>query len=152
MTRKNLFAVSIIGLLLINSLLIAFIAFRKPPHPDRQHEGPKNYIINSLKFDKDQIDEYEVLIKTHRKLTRETENRIRNLKSQLYGELSENNDHAKKDSLFASILTIQSEIEHINYDHFLEIKNICRPNQMNDFIELTNKMADFFIKKPKERP
>jgi len=151
MTKKNLYLGLIVGLLVFNALLITFIAFRKLPHPPN-HVGPRGLIVNSLHFDKVQTRKFEDLIKIHREATRKGEEKIKRVKSKLYQELSQQNNSSIADSLFIELAKFQSDIEHINYNHFIDIKHLCRLEQMNYFKELTTKMANFFNNKPKGRP
>jgi hypothetical protein len=151
MTKKNRYIILIIGLLVFNALLIAFIAFRKPPHPPN-HVGPRGLIVNSLHFDKAQTRKFEDLIKIHREATRKGEEKIKRVKSKLYQELSKQDDASAKDSLYNQLSQYQTKIEHTNYNHFLDIKGLCRPEQMGYFKELTKKMSDFFSNKPPKRP
>ena len=42
--------------------------------------------------------------------------------------------------------------EKINLEHFLDIKKLCKPNQMKDYESLTQELANLFghkMKKPR---
>jgi periplasmic protein CpxP/Spy len=144
MTKNKFFSFIIIGLVVSNVLLIVFVVSRKPPHPHM--DGPKKMIIKSLHFDKKQVDQYSILVKIHVESSRKTKNKIHNTKGELYTTLLSEND-SKKDSLLSSISKFEREIEILNYNHFLDIKKICKGDQLNDFEELTKKMSSFFVPK-----
>jgi hypothetical protein len=134
----------ILLLILSNILLIVFVFLRKPPHP----EGPKNLIIERLHFDQKQIGIYDLLIKKHRKDISENEDQMMNLKSQLYRTIETENT-SQKDSLIRMIGKKQEEAEIINYQHFIDIKKLCNPDQKKDFEQLINDLGGLFShKKP----
>jgi protein CpxP len=132
----------IILLIISNILLIAFVFLRRPPHP----EGPKNLIIERLHFDKKQIGKYDLLIEKHRKDISENEDQMMNLKSQLYKTIETENT-SQKDSLIRMIGKKQEEAELINYQHFVDIKKLCKPDQQKDFAELVNDLGNLFSHK-----
>ena len=46
---------------------------------------------------------------------------------------------------------IQKEIEKTHFQHFLEIKALCRPEQIEDFNLLSEELARIFAKPPTVR-
>lgn len=144
---KNLKYIQLIVILLIvsNILLILFIFLRKPP----RQEGPKNIIIERLHFDQKQINDYENLIDQHRMNIHRNEEEMMMLKSALY-ETILNENAEKRDSLVKLIGKKQEEAEMINYDHFMDIKKLCKENQQEDFKELLHDLGRLFsYKKPR---
>jgi hypothetical protein len=138
-----------IGLLVINMLLIGYVFFTKNKPP--RHEGPKKIIAERLHFDAQQINEYNKLIEIHQEKITEKDSQIRLAKNELYGCINSNNG-TLKDSLENRLGQLQIEIEKIHYNHFLDIKKLCRENQLNDFNALLKDMAQLFSKKSKDRP
>jgi len=144
---KNLKYLQLIIILLVisNILLVLFIFLRKPPRP----EGPKNIIIERLHFDQRQIDEYELLIDQHRKDIQRNEEEMMTLKSALYKTLL-NENAVEKDSLIQLIGKKQEEAEMINYNHFADIKKICKSDQQKHFKALVHDLGRLFShKKPR---
>ena len=39
---------------------------------------------------------------------------------------------------------LQKEVEMINYDHFSDIRALCRPDQMDNFNTLAQELAQIF--------
>jgi hypothetical protein len=149
MTKNKFYIYTIVGLLITNLLLIGFFIFRKPPHP--KMDGPKKIIINSLHFDKNQIAQYDDLIVTHQNRMKDLKDKLNLEKGILYETLnSKDNNELKRDSILLRISKIETEIEKVNYQHFLDIKNICKPNQMGNFEKLTSKLVLFFSERPKK--
>jgi len=138
---KTISAIAI-GLFLINIFWIWFFISHKPAHG--RHEQPKKVIIEKLQLDKRQIKDYEVLIKAHRANIHQTEANIQALKNQLYLTLKEKENMVFTDSLIAEIAKVQMEIEHIHYNHFKEIKQLCKPQQQHLFNALCSDIARLF--------
>lgn len=112
------------------------------------HEGPKKEIIKMLHFDKQQADAYALLIKKHQSEIRPLETEMRELKSAFYDQLNDEND-TKKDSISTLIGQKQQKIEAVNYEHFQEIKKLCKPDQLGYYKEFTTKISRMFEHLPK---
>lgn len=139
MTKNRFYIFIIIGLLISNLLLVAFVLMRKPP----QHSGPRNMIIERLHFDEKQIKQYDELIRQHRMQIGEKEHEIMDLKTQYYS-LLKNNDQKKEDSLIREIGNASMETEKINFKHFQDVKRICHPDQIKNFNDLINDLERLF--------
>ncbi len=144
MNKYKFLILVIIGLLLSNGVLF-FMLIKS----HQRKGGPKNIIIDKFHFDKEQIKNYEVYIQQHRKATNNNEETMNKLRSNLFKQLKYEQDTAKVDSLILIIAKQQYIAEKINYNHFLEIKRLCKPSQQKDFDELTNEIAHLFS--PKRR-
>ena len=149
MNKFKLISFLAIGLLITNLMMAGFIVFRKPLPP--QHEGPKKIIADRLHFDAGQRDEYEKLIAVHQSRIRSEDSLIRLTKNELYSGLNVNNE-TRKDSLEKKLGQLQVEIEEIHYNHFIDIKKLCKENQLSYFNDLLNDLAQLFAKEPNNRP
>ena len=144
MKFNNRFSVTIItGLLISNVLLVGFLINKSNNHPVRK--GPKTLIINRLKLNSHQIDLYENLIKNHRDAINPTRNKIQKNKKLLYKGLNKN--EKINDSIFSIIKDLNNKIELINYNHFMDIRNICDDSQLKLFNELSKDLYRIFSKK-----
>jgi hypothetical protein len=146
MNKVKVLSIVSIGLFAANIILIWFLMSNKMAH-DRK-EGPKKIIIEKLHFDESQTKEYEKLIDWHKKNIRKSESQMMVLKNQLYTSLQQNKQTNSTDSLIAEIGKVQIEIEHINYKHFKDIKELCKPEQLKLFDELCEDIAKLFAHKP----
>jgi len=129
----------ILGLLISNGIVVFFLINGRD-----KMDGPKKIIIEKLHFDKEQIKNYESFIQQHRKAINENEMTMNKLRSELYQQLKYEQDAVKIDSLISIIANQQIIAEYINYNHFLEIKKICKPSQKDDFAKLTDEIANLF--------
>ena len=148
MTKINLLTFSLIAMLILNLGIVGYLFFQKPvvldqTHPPFGHEGPKNEIIRMLHFDNEQIQQYKLTIDKHRATIRQLNENIELTKSALYYTLQKEAD-PQKDSLLNQLAFLQKEIEQTHYAHFVEIKKLCKPNQLDDYNELTSQLARFF--------
>lgn len=152
MSKSKLLTIAVIALFLINVITLSFFIFKAPKERGERNEmppmrSPKNIVINKLHFDKEQVANYEELIEQHLKLISEIDNKTIVLKNKLYQELSNLDNKVVIDSLFLQIATNQTAIEKIHFNHFLDIKKLCKPEQIEDYNALTNELAEIFGKK-----
>ena len=145
MSKSKFFKLIILGLLISNAIVVFMLINGR----DKKNE-PKNIIIEKLHFDKEQIKNYESYIQQHRKAINENEMTMNKLRSELYEQLKHQQDTSKVDSIFSIIANQQIIAENINYNHFLEIKKLCKPSQKEDFDELTTEIAKLFSLKERK--
>ncbi|TAH39914.1 MAG: hypothetical protein EYC69_12470 [Bacteroidetes bacterium] len=145
MTKLAVSRTIAIILLVLNLSLISLLLFKKPPRP----EGPRNLIIERLAMDENQVSAYDELIKMHQDQIRLADLQIIKLKKTLYSTLHSDSVGDLKDSLIYKLADAQSKIEEIHYKHFIDIKKLCKPDQIPRFELLTQDLANYFS--PKER-
>lgn len=154
MNKTTLLTIAVIGLLLLNGAFVSMHFFRKPPLPPTPAIMPppmkdhaRNFIIEKLHFDSVQVKQYDTLIQQHRKNIREAEQTFRELKNKLYETLN-GDGSGSADSIMSRIAATQQKIEAIHYNHFAEIKKLCRPEQLKYFDELTSELVRLFTPPP----
>jgi len=145
MSKSKFFKLIILGLLISNAIVVFMLINGR----DKKN-GAKNIIIEKLHFDKEQIKNYESYIQQHRKAINENEMTMNKLRSELYQQLKHQQDTSKVDSIISIIANQQIIAENINYNHFLEIKKLCKPSQKEDFDELTTEIAKLFSLKERK--
>jgi hypothetical protein len=151
MSKIKLLSIAVIGLLVLNLFIVGFLFLRKPLRPGGRPDGPpplaqagpQNEIIEELRFDSVQESQYRILIDDHKESTKSLNDSIRNVKSILYKTLNDENN-PDTDSLIEKLGALQKSIERTHYEHFAELKKLCRPDQLSDFEELTTRLAGFF--------
>ncbi len=139
-TRKNskLLNLIIIGLLTLSLIVISIMFVGKP-----KDQGPRDFIIESLHFDDQQVDEFDKIIHLHHNKARVTVDRKDALKRELFNTLSENKQK-NIDSLIDLIGQVEMKIEKLNYAHFQDLKSICKKDQLKDFQELSRSFPYLF--------
>jgi protein CpxP len=142
MNRKY-FNLSIISVLLISNLLLIYNLVQKPNK--KNENNPRNIVIQTLEFDDRQIAQYDVLVDAHKKEIREQNDKIDELKNTLYEILPNDTiDKPKVDSLTSKIGIIQRDIEDIHFNHFMDIKQLCKPSQYASFKKLSSDLQKIF--------
>ena len=111
---------------------------------DGQGGGPRNEIIDRLHFDAAQVTQYDSLIVTHRKMVGEKESEIQGLRTALFVGVAEGISQGRKDTLVNQIGVLHADIQQIHYAHFLDIQQICKPEQQDDFALLTRDLSKMF--------
>ncbi|CAN5618400.1 hypothetical protein BH11BAC3_BH11BAC3_01570 [soil metagenome] len=164
MSKIKLLSIAVIGLLLINIAIVAFLMFKKPPpslgerppmgqqgRPPGQDAGPKKIIIEKLHFDKEQAAQYERLIEQHQAIIKSLNDSIKDAKNELYSSLT-NENFTGKDSLIAKLGLLQRRVELTHYEHFAAIKKLCKPDQLENYAALTKEISRFFAPPKKDGP
>ncbi len=153
MTRTNWLGIIIAVLLISNGMLAYKIMYSSNKHGHRQHKKhatPKDEVVEALDFDETQQDQYEATIKNHRNQINNKEQEIRAKKEQFYLLLNESNDTLKS-QIMTDLSSLKSDIETIHFNHFLEIKSICRVDQLDRYNSLIQKLGGLFSPKTPKR-
>lgn len=142
MNKVNFLQWVVVGLLITNAIAITMVvwAHRKPA-------GPKAHIIELLHLDDTQIKAYEETVTQHRWAVEQNERTMEKLRSDLYQSLIQQPDTTTVVMLIGRIAEQQKKAEYINYNHFLAIKHICNPEQMDEFETLAKEIAELFSNK-----
>ncbi len=148
MNKLFVHRIIIAALILLNAFLVfQFIKLSKPyPHSFSDKESPKYIIIEKLNFDKQQVVIYESLIEQHRENIKSLNMQMMSTEKDLLKVISVE-DNVKNDSLFIEIGKLQSMIEKVHFQHFLDIKSICKADQLKDFEELEKRLVELFDKR-----
>lgn len=140
MNKNRLYLFVIVGLLLSNILMAYYLFMGDGNHRPK----PREVVIERLKFDEDQIHQFDEIIQQHQEQMAVKEEGMKILKYELYLCLNDTQNQATSDSLIMEIGIIQRDIENIIYSHFENIKKLCHNNQLNDFNKLANELAHLF--------
>ncbi len=151
MNKTKLLSVAVIALLVLNFGILGFL-FLSKKHAPNGRKMPREIVIEKLHFNENQIVAYDKIIKEHQKSIRNLDDTIRKTKNELYQLLNQEKiNAAQKDSLYLELANYQKQIETTHFNHFLEIKSICKKEQLVHFNELTTQLGKIFApnRKPK---
>lgn len=153
----KLLTLVVTGLLLLNFGTLGFLFFKKDPRPERNrrppHEEPKYIIIRRLHLDEAQQAAYQGLINEHRSHVNELNRQSMDLKNELYGLLrQEKPDTVLASSLIRQVGEKQEAMEHVNFEHFQQIRTLCKPEQLPAFDSLAKELAAIFAPPPSPHP
>jgi hypothetical protein len=142
MNKSKFLTISVIALLVCNLFLIGFILWHKPGKHERNN--PRNFIIEKLDLTENQIEEYEILIASHKPLFKEKRMLLHEKENQLYMLLQGTAEESAPEVLSNEIGTLQRQIEILQYNHFKDIKALCKPNQIGHYNELMTEISRVF--------
>ena len=146
MEKQKLLTFAVIGLLLLNTGLLAMLWLTPKDH---KRERPHDFIIRSLQLDPTQQQQYEALIPLHRQQVEQLRHESHGMQRELIGLLKAPAPDLKKaDSIAELIAHNRKEIELINFRHFSDIRALCRPEQQKLFDSLTDQIVALFRPPP----
>lgn len=150
MNRTRLYGIATAALLILNIILISFIYVGKIRH--RSQEGPRDIIIERLHFDEAQVASYDKLIEDHTENIAKQDKAILETKRMLYENIRNAGDTELVSTLENDLGKLQIGVEKINYNHFRDIKNICKENQLAYFNDLMKDITILFNKPGPRQP
>lgn len=146
MRKINLLSIAVIALLALNFGIISYLFLLKGAEPSRR-KMPRAIVIKELHFNENQIALYDQKIRVHQETIGKLDDSIRFTKNELYQLLNAEKVNPKqKDSLILVLGQYQKQIESAHFNHFLEIKAICTPAQLEQYEQLTQKFSRIFSK------
>jgi periplasmic protein CpxP/Spy len=148
MNKNKFLTYSVVALFIINIITLSFFFFKKDTRPnERNRPRPKEIIIDKLDFDKQQIESFDKLIKVHKSSIEALDHKIKDSKNNLYQQLSISENQIVIDSILSTLNKYKSEIELIHFNHFLDIKKLCKPEQLDNYNDLTLELSKIFAPK-----
>ncbi len=144
MGKTKFLSIVIVALLVINAgtLVYLFLGQNKehkhPPH--RVGKGsPAEFIIEKLELDDKQQADFRELQKEHRSKMRETHEKLEETRSKYFDGLKTSTiDTTESQKLQAEIGKLMGQIHGNTFEHFTEVRKLCRPEQQalfDEFIE-----------------
>jgi protein CpxP len=150
MNKFKTLRIIVISILVINMVVIGCLLINKNVFFGNKPPQPREIIIKQLEFDTAQIKQYDNTITKHQNRIKALDDSIRITKNKLYSRLKESTSEIdKNDSQVTQINNFQKQIEITHYNHFIEIKKICKPEQLEKFNALTNELSKIFSGKRK---
>jgi periplasmic protein CpxP/Spy len=131
--------IAVFILFLMNLMALTLLWIGRPegkvPHSDPQDpveeiQQIRQMLNRAMGFDELQIDQYLELREDHHKQTLLLSAEIRRLKKQMFDEvLKEIHQDELSDSLLVLTQEKQAQIEKLTFQHFLALKEMCKPEQ-----------------------
>lgn len=137
-------------LVLLNITVVCAFVFG--PKGRGKARRPMETVIEKLHFDAGQVQRYDEIIRTSRAKADEKDRQIVVLKNELYRHLNEPLNPLLLDSLSTHIALIHKELEQMHYRHFMDIRGLCRPDQLPYFQELSQDITEIFARRPSPAP
>lgn len=103
-----------------------------PPFAGQEQKHLRQQLKVELGFDDSQINQYFELRHDHRQKIQRLETEIGQIKRQMFDEvLRENSLPMLSDSLLEQAQEKQAQIEQLTFQHFLDLKKLCKPDQQD---------------------
>lgn len=149
MKRETLLTLAVIVLFLLNMATLGFMVFRgeqglgPPPGPDR-------LIVEGLRLDKAQIQQFEELKAEHRRQMQERDLQQKATQHQLWQLLRTSSpDTTLANSLIDNLAVLEKEKKKRTFEHFQKLRAICRPEQQALFDSLIEEISKVMMPPPR---
>lgn len=139
-TQKRYLIIVIVVLVILNLGTLLILWMGKPSRPKgkggpsspKQEQARLEQLLNKeLGFDENQVQQYLKLRHDHQVQSRMLTERIRELKKQMFDEVFKEKPQQLSDSLLNLVQAKQAEIEQVTFQHFLDLKKLCKPEQQD---------------------
>jgi periplasmic protein CpxP/Spy len=148
MNKSRMLTVLLVLCLLTNGFLVWKLW--GPHHPIKGHRHePKHRIVEALNLTSDQLVAYDSLIVGHRQAIVSLENKIVSARGEWYKQIA--NGGMAQDSVAYEIALFQQQIELVHYRHFVDIRQLCRGDQLNNFDQLSTELPALFQHSPSRK-
>ncbi len=151
MNKSKFLTIAVVLLLLLNATTLYFL-FAKKNYKRSSHGGNRHYsefIIKQLKFDTVQAAQLKQLRDQHKLELDELRKQDKQLQDAKFTLLKEGvTDSLKIDSVLHLVVANKKQFELAFHKHFMEIRALCRPDQL----ELFNKTVDDMMKRRMHGP
>lgn len=155
MKREKLLISIILVLVLINSATLLFMWINRPPHPPHghgPHQRPDKMIIERLNLDNQQQEKFSDLKEEHHSNMVKIDEELKEVRKKYFSLLKNDaRDIITKDSLEHQLAVLAIKKEQATYDHFEQLKNLCNPQQRENFYKLTEELSEIFSRPPPPR-
>jgi periplasmic protein CpxP/Spy len=151
LAKNKVMAWSIGILILLNLTCLSMLWFRDihrhdqmPPAP-MDHERAARFLKNQLDLSDSQFNEYLRLRDDHFSKTQAIEQKMKSLRQDLIAELFKNPpDQEAASEFMSSIGSAQASLESLTFNHFLDLKKLCGPEQA----DILHKMVHNLFRRP----
>ena len=145
MNKTKFLTIGIIVLLLLNAVTL-FLLFRiqlgQKDRPPQRGEGPANFIVDQLKLDANQQQQFADLRREHQGFARKHHEEEKNLHDAYFNLLkTDHPDKARVDSIAGLMASHHKEFEQFTFEHFQKLRAICRDDQKKLFDETIDEIA-----------
>jgi periplasmic protein CpxP/Spy len=144
MSKTKFLTILVVLLLIVNAVTLYFLIEKKDGNKRRSTGGNRSYseyISKKLNFDTVQKEQLKHLRDNHKQeldSIRKEERQIQELKTQLLKEGV--TDSLKLDSILDLSVAVKKKFERAFHNHFMQIRALCRPDQLKLFNETLDEM------------
>jgi periplasmic protein CpxP/Spy len=144
--KNNLLKYLVAAALVINAATLIFFWYNRPPQDEKSGLRPARVLIEELKLDEKQQAIFHPLREQHHQAHDSLLKIIADKRQILYRQKQVAND-----SILHQIGLLNQEIERITYNHFMDIRKICTPEQQAQMDILLEKTVQNILMPKKKR-
>jgi protein CpxP len=160
MSKINFLTIAVVLLLLLNAGTLAVMYHWHaggPGGPPDGGEGPAAYIVQTLKLDAQQQEQFAQLRREHRQAIRSVHEEDKRLHDAYFSLLkTDHPDKVQVDSLANLLAAEEKLLSKTTFEHFEKLRALCRPDQKELFDatidEIAHRMAPPPQRGPREGP
>jgi len=153
MESTKFLKLTIIILLLVNIATLIFMWSNHKRHgghmppPPHGGAGAFEFLAEELKLDAAQIKQFDEMRTRHHENVRNVQEKSRDLHHRFF-DLLATSDSSAAVQLADSMAQIQKQIELLTFDHFKQVRAICKPDQQKKFDKVINEALHMMAPKP----
>jgi protein CpxP len=148
MKRENILLAAIVLLALTNGAVLFYFLRQRPNFAPRHDQR----IVDALRLDAEQQKEFEKLKADHRRQMNELDRKFNDLLDGYFGTLASNNV-SSRDSLEKQLGSIEAMRARVTWQHFGDLKALCRSDQKDDFNAFLPELIKFIVQRgPRNGP
>lgn len=132
METLKFYKIAIAALLLLNAGTLTFLWVNRPPNP--REAGPFQFLVRATGMDEAQQEEYDKLRKEHRATLETYRHQNKQVRETLFRLMATKEVNAPEVQILADSLgALRAKEELFTYEHFRQVRAICRPDQLPRF-------------------
>jgi hypothetical protein len=146
MKKSQFYKIAAIGMLVLNISMIAFFLITRP-HPPHPGEGAKfrNQALDILHLDDAQTAQFEELAGEHHEKVTEVKEKQSELLKTYFENFQADNNSGVLPSFPAEFLSLEQSKVELTYRHFLEVKTLLKPDQIDYFPDFLQEAMDVLL-------
>ncbi len=141
MSKLRLLTIFSIGLLIANIVLVGFMLSKKNSNQGQKRKhNPIELLTRELHLNNAQKEKVSSLVRQHKAYMDSIRTQVEPIKKELRNNIFSPDQSLEKDTLFNVLGLIQADVERKFHQHFIDIKNICEGEQIEQFEIFLEKM------------
>ncbi|MEM8564843.1 MAG: hypothetical protein AAGF85_00180 [Bacteroidota bacterium] len=136
MKTNKILAILVVILIAVNIATVSFLWFKDSPYKKRMRSNrpPKveGFLKRKLNLDDEQQRLFQEARKAHFEESKKLMDEMKVFRKQLLIS-TETNETAITDSLFSGLSQVQSDFEHLNFEHIRTLRGYCNEKQQIAF-------------------
>jgi hypothetical protein len=136
-TKNKLLTWLVVLLLLANAATITLFWLNKTKRPPLPKGSPREFLVTELKFDTKQQEQFDVLVKEHRRAAEELRKKTREAKEAFFDLLKQSSiaDSVKLKAA-KNVSTYTEGLDLLTLNHFQKVRVLCTTEQQKIFDHL----------------